>query len=98
MRDERGFLTKPFFIIEVVSSKYSLQIDLCKMKKYWVSAGTQIGIVVCPFRQKYYLFEKDKDEYTELPFSQLFTHDKLPHLEINFADLLEEVQMEDDEA
>ena len=93
MFNERGFIVaKPYFIIEVVSNKYSLQKDLDKMKNDWLPAGMEVGLVVCPFRQKYYLFEKGKDEYQIFDFEQVFAHEKLPELELNFQELLEEAK------
>ncbi len=48
--------------------------------------------MVCPYRQNYYLFEPDKDEYQEFDFEQVFTQVKLPDLEIDFDQLLQEAK------
>ena len=91
--DQKGFIkANPFFIIEVVSNKNSLQQDLRKMAQVWIPAGTQVGLVVCPYRKEYYLFDKQNEKYTAFNFSKKFTHDKLSHLEIDFAQLLKEAE------
>ncbi|MCB1160963.1 MAG: Uma2 family endonuclease [Leptospiraceae bacterium] len=82
----------PFFCIEVVSNKKSLKQDLRKMANDWMAAGTEIGLVVCPHREKYYLFEKDVTGYKTYGFSIVFTHSKLPELHIDFAAILEEAR------
>jgi hypothetical protein len=60
----------------------------------WMPAGTEIGLVVCPYREEYYLFEKGKAEYKTVSFSQKFTHQQLPDLEIDFAQHLKEAKEE----
>lgn len=83
-------LGAPFFCIEVVSHKNSLSHDLQKMEKDWIGAGTHIGLVVCPYREEYYLFEKGKSGYTNYSFSRIFTHSFLPELELDFGAILQE--------
>ncbi len=83
-------LGAPFFCIEVVSHKNSLAHDLQKMEKDWIGAGTNIGLVVCPYREEYFLFEKGQSGYTKFSFSKIFTHSSLPELELDFGAILRE--------
>lgn len=92
--DEKYELGAPTLCIEVVSHKNSLKQDLEKMKEDWMRAGTEIGLVVCPHRKKYYLFEKGKAAYQTLAFSKPFRHDLLFELTLDFSLLLKEAMEE----
>ncbi|MCP5501608.1 MAG: Uma2 family endonuclease [Leptospiraceae bacterium] len=80
----------PTLCIEVVSHKKSLKQDLAKMAEDWMAGGADIGLVVCPHHQKYYVFERDRTGYNTVSFARPFTHSLLPQLELDFAALLAE--------
>ena len=82
----------PTFCIEIVSSKYGLKQNLRRMQDDWMAAGTEVGLVVCPYREKYYLFEKDIKNYQEFNFYVPFVHDILKGLSVNFGELLDEAK------
>ena len=84
----------PTLCIEVVSHKDSLNQDMEKMEEDWINGGTEIGIVVCPHRKKYYVFERQQKGYETVSFSQPFTHKLLPELVLNFDALLQEAMDE----
>jgi Uma2 family endonuclease len=81
----------PTLCIEIVSNKSSRELEknLKKMKDDWMPEGTDIGLVIDPFKRKYYLFEKDLPEGREIDFAIPFTHSLLPELVLNFNELLE---------
>jgi len=89
--NESGFIkANPFLIIEIVSNKYGLQQDLQKMAEHWMENGTAIGLVIDPHRSEYHLFQAGHEEYESFSFSDAFMHEKLPELEIDFEQLLQE--------
>ncbi len=80
------------FVIEIVSAKNDLNKDIKKMQEDWFPNGTEIGLVVNPYTEKYYLFENNFHFYTEFDFKIVFTHSLLPELELNFDELWQEAQ------
>jgi len=72
----------PTLAIEIVSSEVSLQKELNKMRDIWMANGTQLGIVIFPHKQKYFVFENQN--YTEYLLTQVFTYPLLPGYEGNF--------------
>jgi hypothetical protein len=80
----------PTFCGEILSQKHQLKANLDKMRDVWMAAGTDLCIVVCPYRKKYYVFDPSL-HYKIVDFSQSFKNDLLPGLEINFSSLLDEV-------
>jgi Uma2 family endonuclease len=68
----------PTLCIEIVSSKYGLKHDLNKMEAVWMRKGTDVGVVVCPYSKKIYIFEKDAPSYREQSIFEPFTHPLLP--------------------
>lgn len=83
-------LGAPYFCIEIVSNKNSLKQELQKMKDDWIQGGVEIGLVVCPFREEYFLFESNQTNYKSFSFSHIFTHPSLPDLQLDFKAILEE--------
>ncbi len=80
----------PSFCGEIVSQKHQLKVNLQKMREVWMASGTEIGLVICPYRKKYYLFDHSV-HYSIHDFSKTFRHSQLPGLELDFAALLEEI-------
>jgi Uma2 family endonuclease len=88
---KNGFIIgSPTLCIEVVSNKKSLNENIRKMQNDWMPAGTEIGLVVCPVRKKYYLFEQGIEDFQTIDFTIPFQHESLSGLEINFEELLNE--------
>ncbi|MCB1193749.1 MAG: Uma2 family endonuclease [Leptospiraceae bacterium] len=92
--DSNSRVGSPTLCIEVVSNRDSLNQDLEKMEEDWIQGGTEIGLVVCPHRKKYYIFESGQKDYKTLSFSKPFTHKLLPELILDFDALLQEAMEE----
>ncbi|MCX7997482.1 MAG: Uma2 family endonuclease [Leptospiraceae bacterium] len=81
-----GFIPHPpNLVIEIVSAKYGLTIDLKKMETVWMKTGVDVGIVICPFSEKIYIFEKGKPNHTTQSLYSDFTHPLLPEYFENFG-------------
>ncbi len=76
----------PTLSIEIVSSKYGLKPALRKMQDVWMAYGTDIGLVVCPFSEKIFIFEKDAANYRQQSISVPFTHPLLPNYVGDFSE------------
>jgi len=77
----------PTLVVEIVSAKYGTKAALWKMQNIWIRFGSKIGLVICPFTEKIYVFEKDH-HYSQsiyLPFMH-------PKLEGYIGDFSEEVR------
>lgn len=83
----------PTLSIEVVSAKYGLKPALQKMQYIWMYFGTDLGVVVCPYSKKLYIFEKEKSTYKEQSIYQKFTHPLLPDYEGDFSEYVDEIDM-----
>ncbi len=81
----------PTLSIEIVSAKYGLKPALHKMETVWMANGTNIGLVVCPFSKKIFVFEKGKS-YTEQSIYTVFTHPLLPDYEGDFSEYVDEIK------
>ncbi|MCB1155926.1 MAG: Uma2 family endonuclease [Leptospiraceae bacterium] len=81
----------PTLSIEIVSSKYGLKPALWKMQYVWMQFGTDIGVVVCPFSKKLYIFEKGKSNHIEQSIYHKFTHTLLPDYEGDFSEYVDEI-------
>jgi Uma2 family endonuclease len=79
--------------IEILSNNNARELEknLAKMQNDWMPEGTDIGLVVDPFGEKYYMFEKGMTGQREIDFSIPFTHNLLPDLILDFGDLLKQV-------
>lgn len=88
-------VSSPTLCIEVVSNKDSLNQDLEKMETDWMQGGTEIGLVVCPYRKNYYVFEIGQKDYKTISFSKPFTHKLLSELILDFDALLLEAMEEE---
>ena len=80
----------PTFCGEILSQKHQLRANLKKMREVWMASGTELGVVVCPYRRKYYVFDHNL-HYKIHDFSETFRHDLLAGLELNFGELLDEI-------
>ncbi|MEM7181731.1 MAG: Uma2 family endonuclease [Spirochaetota bacterium] len=78
----------PNMALEIVSAKYSLATELKKMQNVWMPVGVGVGIVVCPFSEKIYIFENGKQGYRQQSIYQDFTHPQLPKYKDNFGKYL----------
>jgi Uma2 family endonuclease len=81
----------PTLSIEIVSAKRGLKPALRKMEEVWMRFGTDIGVVVCPFSKKIYIFEKDVAEYREQSIYIPFTHSLLPDYLGDFSKYVDEI-------
>jgi len=81
----------PTLSIEIVSAKYGLKPALRKMKEVWMYYGTELGVVICPFSKKYFVFEKDVAGYKECAIYDKFIHPLLPGYEGDFSEYVDEV-------
>jgi hypothetical protein len=82
---EKRALVAPTLCIEFVSSKYGLKPDLRKMENVWMQHGTDVGVVVCPFSKKLFIFQKGITDYTEQSIYEPFTHPLLPGYSGDFS-------------
>ena len=57
-------------------------------------AGTELGLVIDPFRETYHVFEQNQETYHSFDFAHDFTHPLLPDFAINFGTLWHEIQTE----
>jgi Uma2 family endonuclease len=76
----------PSLAIEVVSSKYGLKEALEKMRDIWISNGTDVGLVICPFSKIIYVFELSKEGYKKQSIFDDVTHPILPGYKENFSE------------
>ena len=81
----------PTLSIEIVSAPKSLKATLHKMRDVWINYGTDLGVVVCPFSKKLFVFEHNKKGYKEQSIYKPFTHPLLPEFEGNFSMYVDEV-------
>lgn len=81
----------PSLSIEIVSSKYGLKPALRKMQDVWMHYGTELGVVICPFAKKYFVFENDIPGYEEYSIYDVFTHALLPGYEGDFSEYADEI-------
>ena len=78
----------PNMAMEIVSAKYGLKDDLDKMEYVWMPTGVDVGIVVCPFSESIYVFEKGKTGYTTQSIHVDFSHPTLPGYKDNYGKYL----------
>jgi Uma2 family endonuclease len=89
---KKSFITSPpTLAIEIVSAKRSLKATLKKMNVIWMKAGTNIGIVICPFSKKYFIFESGSNEFIEKSIYEPFTHPLLPGYTGDFSKYVDEI-------
>jgi Uma2 family endonuclease len=81
-----GFIpVPPNLVIEIVSAKRGLKNDLKKMQDVWMKNGADIGLVICPFSEKIYIFEKGISGYSSQSIHSDFSHPMLPGYIDNFG-------------
>jgi Uma2 family endonuclease len=89
---KKSFITSPpTLAIEIVSAKRSLKPTLKKMNEIWMRAGTNIGIVICPYSKKYFIFESGCTEFIEKSIYEPFTHPLLPGYTGDFSKFVDEI-------
>lgn len=81
----------PSLAIEVVSAKKGLKPALKKMKDVWLATRTKLGLVICPFQKKIYVFELGKEKYKEQSIFEDFTHSSLPGYRENFGEFARKI-------
>lgn len=87
-----SFITSPpTLVIEVVSSKAGLKKEFEKMKTFWMPSGAHIGVVVCPFSKKYYIFEPGKRRRSK-DIYKTFIHPLLEGYEGDFSTYVDKVK------
>ena len=91
LNEARFIESAPTLCGEIVSHESQLNASIKKMQDTWMAADTKIGIVVCPYRQLYYVFDHSTT-YQSYSFAKSFSHSAFPELEINFQELLDEVK------
>lgn len=80
----------PNLSVEIVSAKKGLKKDLNKMETVWMPSGVELGLVLCPYSEKIYIFEKGKKSYRTQSIFKDFNHPVLPGYTENFGDILKE--------
>ncbi|MCB1192834.1 MAG: Uma2 family endonuclease [Leptospiraceae bacterium] len=81
-----GFIPiPPNMAMEIVSAKYGLKGDLDKMEHVWMPTGVDVGIVVCPFSESIYVFEKGKTGHITQSIYDDFSHPMLPGYKDNYG-------------
>lgn len=84
-----GFIPiPPNMAIEIVSAKKGLKQDLKKMEEIWMPTGVDVGIVICPFTETIYVFEKGNSGHTTQSIFSPFTHPLLPGYSDTFGNYL----------
>jgi|GEM_PF-1999509 len=89
-RNKHFIQGSPNLVIEIVSGKNSLKNELDKMKNDWLPANIEIGLVINPFKEEYYVFTNSVNE--KFAFNIPFTHSLLPDFVLNLAELWKEAQ------
>jgi Uma2 family endonuclease len=84
-----GFITcPPNLVIEIISAKRGLKGDLKKMQDIWMKNGADVGLVICPFTEQIYIFEKGVNGYSSQSIYSDFTHPMLPGYSENFGNYI----------
>jgi len=86
---KKAITVPPDVAVEIVSARYGLRPALWKMQYFWLKVGVKLGIVICPFSKKIYVFEKDKhyEQSIYLPF----THQLLPNFVGDFSQYIDDI-------
>ena len=72
-----------FLVIEIVSA-------IKKVETVWMKVGVDVALVICPYSEKIYIFEKGATGYKEQSIYQDFSHPLLPGYSENFGKYLQE--------
>jgi Uma2 family endonuclease len=78
----------PNLVVEIVSAKRGLRGDLKKMENIWMKSGADVGLVICPFSETIFVFEKGKTGYSTQSIHQDFSHPGLVGYSDNFGKYL----------
>lgn len=85
-----GFIAvPPNLVIEIISAKRGLKGDLKKMEQIWMKNGADVGLVICPFTESIYIFEKGVEGYKQQSIYSDFSHPLLPGYTDNYGKYLE---------
>lgn len=77
----------PTFAVEIVSAKYGTKPAKKKMEEVWMYHGSKVGIVICPFTEKIYVY--DQKGKSEQSIYDVFQH---PDLEGCLGDFSKEAK------
>jgi len=80
----------PTLVIEIVSAKNGTKAAIWKMENIWIRFGSKIGVVVCPFSEKIYVFEKN-NSYSQSIYLP-FTHPKLEGYVGDFSEYIKDIR------
>jgi len=80
----------PTLVIEIVSAKNGTKAAIWKMENIWIRFGSKIGLVVCPFSEKIYVFEKN-NSYSQSIYLP-FTHPKLEGYVGDFSEYIKDIR------
>jgi len=80
----------PTLVIEIVSAKNGTKAAIWKMENIWIRFGSKIGLVVCPFSEKIYVFEKN-NSYSQSIYLP-FTHPKLEGYVGDFSEYVKDIR------
>jgi len=79
----------PDLAIEIVSARYGLTPALWKIEFFWLKTGVKLGLVICPFSKKIYIFEKTKKYEQSIYLT--FTHPLLPNYVGDFSTYVDKI-------
>jgi len=82
----------PTFVVEVVSAKYGTKSARKKMEEVWMYHGAKVGIVICPFTEKIYVY--DQNGTSEQSTDETFQHPDLEGYEGDFSKEIQTIQQE----
>ncbi len=81
----------PNVVFEIVSQKNDLDETLEKMV-LWMENDVELGIVVDPYSEKIYIFEKNVEHYKEQSIFEPFTHYLLPDYVGDYSSLVQKIK------
>ncbi len=87
-----GFQVPPTVAVEITSNRYQRKPLLWKMRFKWMFLGTDLGIVVCPFRKELYIFEKGNYDYKTQSIFEPVIHPLLEGLIWDFSQKVDKIQ------
>ncbi len=86
-----GSQKAPTVAVEIASNRYQRKALIWKMRFKWMFLGTNLGIVVCPFKKELYIFEKGSYDYTTQSIYEPFMHPLLEGLVWDFSHKVDKI-------
>ena len=80
-----GLHKAPTAAVEIASNRYQQKSLIWKMRFKWIFLGTDLGIVVCPFKKELYIFEKGSYNYRTQSIYEPVIHPLLDGLIWDFS-------------